>query len=70
MDLPIYNRLNTRSKRAMRRVRKKWGHPYQYNPRPVLMQRLCAELNMTEAEVREQIAKEREILTRYRQYFR
>ncbi|MDJ0574607.1 MAG: hypothetical protein QNJ65_05515 [Xenococcaceae cyanobacterium MO_234.B1] len=70
MDLPIYNRLNTRSQRAMRRVRKKWGHPYQYNPRPVLMQRLCAELNMTEAEVREQIAKEREVLTRYRQYLR
>ncbi len=54
----------------MRRVRKKWGHPYQYNPRSVLIVRLCAELNMTEAEVREQIAKEREFLTRYRQYLR
>ena len=70
MDLPIYNRLNIRSKRAMKRVRKKWGHSYQYNPRPVLIQRLCRELNWTEEEVREQIAKEREFLTHYRQYLR
>ena len=70
MDLPIYNRLNTRSKRAMRRVRKRWGHPYQYNPRNVLIQRLSSELGLTEQEIREQIAKEREFLTRYRQYLR
>ena len=70
MDLPIYNRLNTRSQRAIRRVRKKWGHPYQYNPRPVLIQRLSQELNLTETQVREQIIKEREFLTRYRQYLR
>ena len=70
MDLTIYNLLNTRSKRAMRRIRKKWGHPYQYNPRNTLIQRLCSELNMTESQVREQIAKEREYLTKYRQYLR
>ncbi len=54
----------------MRRVRKRWGHPYQYNPRNVLIQRLCSELGWAEQEVREQIAKEREYLTRYRQYLR
>ena len=70
MKLVIYNRLNLRSQKAMRRVRKKFGHPYEYNPRPVLIHRLCAELELTEAEVREQIAKKREFLTRYRQYLR
>lgn len=54
----------------MLRVRKKWGHFYEYNPRTTLIQRLCQELNLTEAQVREQIEKEREFLTKYRQYLR
>ena len=70
MRLIIYPRLGTTAKRAIKRVRKKWGHFYQYNPKTVLIQRLCSELGWTEKEVREQIAKEREFLTRHRQYLR
>ncbi len=70
MKTPIYDRLNARSQKAMRRVRKRWGHPYQYNPRQILINRLCNELGLTEEEVREQIVKEREFLTRYRKYLR
>ena len=70
MRLIIYPKLNTTAKRAIRRVRKKWGHPYQYNPRQILINRLCYELNWTEQQVREQIEIEREFLTKHRQYLR
>lgn len=70
MELIIYGRLSPCSKRAIRRVRKKWGHSYQYTPRQILINRLCAELNWSEEQVRNQIIKEREFITKYRQYLR
>ncbi len=70
MELIIYPRLGTTAKKAIRRVRKKWGHPYNYNPRQILINRLCNELNWTEEQVKRQIAEERKFLTKYRQYLR
>jgi len=69
MDLIIYPRLNTRSKRAIKREKKKWGHYYHYEPRVTLIQRLCSELGWSEEQVREQIRKERRFLIQNKQYF-
>ena len=69
MNLVIYPLLNTCSKRAIKRRKKKWGHWYQYEPRAILVQRLCAELGWSEEQVREQIRKEREFLLENKQYY-
>lgn len=70
MELIIYPLLSTTSKRAIIKVKKKWGHYYEYTPRNVLILRLAEDLNWTEEAVRRQIVKEREFLTKNRRYFR
>jgi len=69
MNLKVYPLLSTRSKRAMLRVRKKWGHPYYYIPRHQLLVRLSSELGMTQQQVIEQVQEERKFLLKYHQYF-
>lgn len=64
MKLIIFPLLNKRSKTAIERVRKRFGHPYYYNPKRMLINRLMQELSMSEDEVLEQLRKEREYLTR------
>lgn len=61
--------LNRRSKRAMLRTRKKWGHPYTYEPREILLSRLSQELSMTKTEVRDQLLTERSWLLEHSRYF-
>lgn len=68
--LLVWPRLNLRSKRAMLRTKKKWGHPYEYYPRQQLLNRLSKELNMTKEEVLDQIDKEQAYFIRYGHYYR
>lgn len=69
MELIIYPRLSTRSKRAIIREKKRYGHRYAYVPRYQLIERLKSELGWSTAEVLAQIARERKWLLQYTQYF-
>ena len=69
MELIIYPRLSDKSKKAIKRAKKKWGHPYRYTPRSILIARLCEELGFTKTQVIQQIKKEREYLLKYPQYY-
>lgn len=62
MELLLYRKLSTRSKRAMRRPRGKFGQPYEYRPRGHLVKRLAQETGQPIEWVYDQIAKEREYL--------
>lgn len=54
----------------MTRYKKQFGRYYVYHPRQVLINRLCAELNMPEKEVRQQIRKERAFIIKNERYFK
>ena len=69
MDFVIYPLLNTRSQRAFRRVKTRFGHRAYYHPRKHLIERLKEETGMTEQQILTQIAKEREYIRTYRIYF-
>lgn len=69
MKLIIYPRLSTRSKRAIVKTTKQWGHFHRYEPKPELLQRLSQELGWTEQEVLQQIREERAWLLKHYQYF-
>jgi hypothetical protein len=43
----------------MLRRKWRWGHKYTYIPKYDLVKRLANELNMSDSEIRDQIAKER-----------
>lgn len=62
-ELKLYPLLSTRSRRSMMKTKKKWGHPHFYNPQRRLCLRLAYETGMTEDQVREQLKRERKILT-------
>lgn len=62
MELVVYPLLSTRSRRAMLKTARRFGHYYNYRPRGNLIQRLSQQLNTTPAEVLEQIKKERNYL--------
>ena len=62
--------MNLRSKRAILRTRKRWGHPVGYNPRRALVERLASELNLSTEAVLEQLQKERQFLLEHIRYFR
>jgi hypothetical protein len=70
MELILYPRLNLRSKRAILRTKKRWGHPVRYSPRQVLVERLAEELQMTPDQVLSQLQKERDFLLENIRYFR
>lgn len=72
MEIVLYHKLSTRSKRALTKTNYKYskshpgGQPYVYNPRGQLLRRLSRETGKTLDEVREQLLAEREyILRRY-----
>lgn len=69
MRLVIYPFLNLRSKRAMTRIQRKYGHYYSYQPRDILVSRLSQELSMTKEQIREQIRKERNFIIDNQQYY-
>lgn len=62
MELIIYPRLSTRSRRAISRNKGRYGRPYQYRPRITLIDRLAEELGWTYEQVIDQIYAEREYL--------
>lgn len=66
MELICFPLLGTRSRRAMLRVKKKFGHPYTYNPNASLIQRLSLELNSDKDTIIKQLHKEREYLIKER----
>jgi hypothetical protein len=67
--LTLYHRLNLRSKRAILKTKKRWGHPYRYQPKQILLSRLSQETGMSEEQVKQQLLKEREWLLAHKQYF-
>lgn len=62
MEIILYNQLSTRSRRALLRTKKQYGHRYEYNPRGDLLRRLAQENGMTLEEVYDQLMRERKIL--------
>jgi hypothetical protein len=62
MNLTLYPKLGTRSKKALTRKFSHWGKPYIYTPRGTLLLRLSRETGMTINQVRSQLEKEREYL--------
>lgn len=62
MKLLLYPKLSTCSKRAIRRVKKRWGHPYEYRPRGNLVKRLAIETGYSEEWVYDRLLEEREYL--------
>lgn len=61
-DLILYPRLSTRSRRAIRRVKKRWGQPYEYRPRGNLLRRLANETGQTLEWVFDRLLEERAYL--------
>jgi hypothetical protein len=70
MILICYPRMNIRSRKAILRTRKRWGHPTNYTPRRALVERLAQELSLSPEAVRLQLSKEREFLLENIRYFR
>ncbi len=62
MEIILYNQLSTRSRRALLKTKKQYGHRYEYNPRGDLLHRLAQENGMTIEEVYNQLMKERAFL--------
>ncbi|MEG4275158.1 MULTISPECIES: hypothetical protein [unclassified Microcoleus] len=62
MNLTLYPKLSTRSKKALTRKNSRWGKPYNYRPRGTLLERLARETSQTVNQVRSQLEKEREYL--------
>lgn len=64
MDTPLYNSAGTRTKRAMRRPRNKWGHINFYYPRRDLILYWMDLFGWTEEEIIQQLSKERRYLVK------
>jgi hypothetical protein len=62
MNLTLYPKLSTRSKKALTRKSGRWGKPYNYQPRGNLLTRLARETGLTVEQVWMQLQKEREYL--------
>jgi hypothetical protein len=62
MNLTLYPKLSTRSKKALTKKNGRWGKPYVYRPRGYLLERLARETGMTIHQVKTQLEKEREYL--------
>lgn len=59
MILILYPKLCSRSRTAIKRKYKKFGHPYHYSPRGDLLKRLAEEMDWTIDQVYQQLMKER-----------
>jgi hypothetical protein len=62
MNLILYPKLSTRSKKALTKKVGYWGKPYLYKPRGTLLQRLARETGLTIDQVQSQLKQEREYL--------
>lgn len=47
----IWERLGTNSRKALRKTKKKWGHPKVYKPKSDLVKNLSYELNLPELDI-------------------
>lgn len=59
MELQIYPKLSSKSKKAFLRTRKRWGHIYTYIPRCNLLERLETETGLNKEEIIRQMQFER-----------
>jgi predicted amidohydrolase len=59
MTLDLYYRLCSRSRKAFKKTKKRWGRNYQYRPRGDLLQRLSQETGLSLWEVNEKLKEER-----------
>lgn len=59
MNLVLYPQLGTQSRRCMKRRKKTGGHPYTYNPKGNLLERLARDNNMSIEEARNKLLQER-----------
>lgn len=64
MELKLYPRLSTRSRRAMTKTVGRFGRVYYYKPRGTLLQRLSSETGLSIEDVYNQLMKERNYLLR------
>jgi hypothetical protein len=64
MELILYPRLSTRSKKALVKTKKRFGRTYHYSPRGDLLERLSQETGMTIEQVCQQLKRERAYLLR------
>lgn len=62
MELLLYPRLSTCSKRAIRRTNRSYGRPYEYRPYGNLVRRLSQETGQSSEWVIDQLLKERQYL--------
>ena len=62
MELRVYPRLSTGSKRALLRRKGHYGRLYRYSPRKNLLSRLSKELGIPEEGVFELLISERQYL--------
>lgn len=60
----LYQKLSSRSRRAMKRTRDRHGRPYEYRPRGNLLDRLSRETGLSLSAVYDQLMKERRELLR------
>lgn len=65
MELFLYYQLGTKSKRCMKRLKRRGGHPYRYNPKGTLLERLARDNGMSIEVVRNRLLQEREELLRH-----
>lgn len=61
---PLWTQLGTRSRRALSRRNKRFGHPYTYRPRGTLLLRLARENNTTIETIYQQLMELRAELLR------
>lgn len=59
MEIKLYDRLSTRSKRAFKRKNGAGGRPFYYRPRITLLLRLAAETGLTVEQVQDRLMEER-----------
>jgi len=64
MQLELYFRLGTFSKRAMLKTKARFGRDYVYRPRGDLLKRLSSETGRSIEDVYQQLQREREYLLR------
>ena len=68
-ELLLYHQLSTRSQRAIRKTKGRFGRDYHYSPRGNLLERLAEQNGMTKEEVYHQLVRERQFLLKYSQYY-
>lgn len=58
----LYPKLSTRSKRAILKIKKRYGRLYHYKPKGILLERLAKETGWTIDQVHDQLLRERAVL--------